>query len=127
MTAAGLTELKLEDGSTLAVKEDVNVSVSQDNQRAAYRWLRDHELGSIIKNVASIDLRAAGDEFVQALNDLAGSAGVDIETKETIHAATLKATVKELLEKGTVLPPCFSVHEFKKASVKEPELKGKRK
>jgi hypothetical protein len=43
------------------------------------------------------------------------------ESLESVHAATLKSLVKELLEKGTTLPPSISVFEFKKAELKEPK------
>ncbi len=128
MTAAGLTELKLADKSVLTVKEDLNVSISQDNQRPAYSWLRQHQLGSIIRSQFIVDARGAedGDALHKELEELTQAHELPLEAKETIHAATLKATVKELLEKGTVLPPCFTVHQFKKAGIKEPKLKGKK-
>lgn len=129
MKAAGLTELKLEDRSTLVVKEELNVNVSEVNRRAAFAWLRRHQLGSIIKSQIIVDARGAGDaaKLTAELQKVATKYELELEAKETIHAATLKSTVKELLEKGTVLPPCFSVHQFNKAGLKEPKTTTPRK
>ena len=49
--------------------------------------------------------------------------GLEPEVQESIHAATLKSLVGEMLANGVAVPASISVHQFKKATVKEPKAK----
>lgn len=122
MQLAGVTELKFSDGAVLKVKPDVKASITEANRPDAHEWLRDHNHGAVIKTFFEVDLRALDDETREALSEHITGLGVEPITKESIHNATLKSLVKELLEKGTTLPASISVHEFKKAELKEPKL-----
>lgn len=123
MEQAGLTEFKLDDGAKLAVKPDLKVGISEANRAAAHAWLRAHGHGSVIKTILEIDVRTLSEIKLEALEKKIVAAGVDPEHKESVHNATLKSLVKEILEAGTTLPPAFSVHQFKKAELKEPKAK----
>ena len=113
------------DGCELLVKDDVQTSITVANRPTGYAWLRDNGHGAIIKVDLVVDARALSDTDRQGLRDLIEESefGVAVEDKESVHAATLKSLVKELLEKGTTLPPAISVHQFKKAELKEPKVK----
>lgn len=121
MAAAGLAELKLHDGSTLAIKDDLKVSISQVNEKAAFAWLHEHGHGASIKENMVIDLRAGDPEVVESISVVAAHAGLTTEIKAGIHNATLKSLVREMLEKGVQPPPSISVFQFKRAIVKEPK------
>lgn len=125
---AGTTEVKLEDGTKVFVKPDLNVSISEANRPAAHAWFRANGLASIIKSQFVIDVRALEDEELRAalrkLTPIVERMGAEMESKEAVHATTLKSNVKELVENGIALPPCFSVYQFNKAGLKE-RSKGK--
>ena len=116
-----LTEIRLADGSTLSVKDDLNASVSEANRPEAWTWLREHGHGGVIKQAFEIDARGMDDKVRTKF--LAGLAklGLAPECSETVHASALKSLCKELLEKGIKLPPSFSIFQFKKATVKAPK------
>lgn len=122
MAEAGLTELKLTDGAQLAVKSDLKVSITKANEAAAYAWLKANGHGMSIKKEMNIDLRALEDAEIGSMVDVVRQ-DFDAEPsiKETIHSATLKSIVSHLLEEGKKAPDSISVHEFKRAVIKEPK------
>lgn len=124
MEAAGLTELKLKDGAVLKVNDDLKVNINAANQMAAYAWLRENQLGSIIKQQLHVDLRSlesADDPVLKELYEILEAHELTHETGESVHASTLKSVVKELLERGVTPPAAINVHQFKKAVLKEPK------
>lgn len=121
MEEAQLTELKLVDKAVLKIKDDVNVAVNQANKPAAFAWLRENQLGSIIKSDMIIDTRALDEHQSKRLDELCVALGIETTFNESVHAQTLKSTVKDMLANGVTLPPSISVHQYKKAELKEPK------
>lgn len=121
MELAGLTELKLKDGALLKVGDDLKVNISKANESDAFTWIRKEGHGMSIKESLVVDLRALEmddrKKIVMAVNKL----GVTPELEASIHHSTLKALVKEMLEAGKQVTTAISVHQFKKATVKEPK------
>ena len=54
MAEMGLSHLKLMDGSSVDVKPNYSASITIANRDAAFKWLRDNNLGDIIKNEISV-------------------------------------------------------------------------
>lgn len=133
MEQAGLTEFTLEDGSKLAVKPDLKVSVTEENRGPAYAWLRKNGHGEVIKTDIKIDTRAMTPKKLQALVTQLEKKNLEPVLVESVHYQTLKSLVKELLEKGAAdpkapkLPPEIGVFEFKKAALKVPTTPTPRK
>lgn len=123
MRTAGLTEAVGPGGMKLKLADAVNVSVSEENRPAAWAWLRENGHGGVVKSEITIDARGLEADVLQELHERFDELGATIEQKENVHASTLKALVKELLEAGTVMPPTFNVHQYSKASVTIPRLK----
>ena len=121
MELVGLTEVKLTGGAVLKVKDDLNAYINETNRAAGFAWLREKGLGSIIKEDLVIDMRVVNEESKQLLLKMLGYEEIETTVKESIHAATLKSAVKDMLAKGLTLPPSISVHQFKKAELKEPK------
>ena len=46
----GISSFKLEDGSTISVKQTYGASIKVENRPAAYQWLRENGYDDIIKN-----------------------------------------------------------------------------
>ena len=109
MQEKNLTQLKLNDGSSIDVKPFYSISIPPkdrpDDRAEAYQWLRDNNLGDIIKN--EISARFGRDEDGKALefSKLATANGYEVQQDMTVHIQTLKATLRELHEKGADLPP----------------------
>ena len=107
MREKNLTQLKLNDGSSIDVQPFYGINIPKDpDQRAtAYQWLRDNNLGDIIKN--EVFARFGRDEDGKALEftKLATANGYEVQQDMTVHSQTLKGTLRELHEKGADLPP----------------------
>jgi hypothetical protein len=120
MELAGVADYTLTDGTRLVMRPDVKASITIDNKPFAHDWLRETGNGGVIKESFVVDLRTLNSaQRTQLYHSIAATYEVLPESIESIHAATLKSLVKELLEKGIALPPSISVFQFKKAELKE--------
>jgi hypothetical protein len=100
----GLSELTMADGSKLSVQTVVSASISKERQPDAHDWLRDHGHGDLIKNTVSVTFGRGQDDAAKDVVRVLQSNGLDPEQKEAVHPSTLKAFVKEQIEKGSEIP-----------------------
>jgi len=98
MNKYGFAEVTLADGRKVSVKRGVQVSVPELTEAEFYRFLAERNETDIIKFTVAFDRmeEEKRKELFSMLNQLSEQ-GVDYETKEAIHAATLKKYVTELL------------------------------
>jgi hypothetical protein len=110
----GLAELRLKNpdgtpGKKLTVKTEYYASIStRDLQKKilALKWLRDHGHDGIIKHAIACNFGKGEDLRAQKLMVLLRENGYTFEDSETVHPQTLKAFVREQIEKelGAVDP-----------------------
>ena len=107
------------DGATVQLKPFVSASIPADRKQDAFNWLREHGLDDIIKNDIIVSFgrgqdNAAGD----VMYDLEQK-GFHPEQKTHIHAMTLKAFVRERVEKGLPIDlDMFGAYVARTADVK---------
>jgi len=102
----GLSEIKLADGSKVAVKKEFRCTLPKDldKRTAAYKWLRDQGLGDIIKNNVFVTFGKGEDDKAQQLLNLAVDNGFEPEQKSDVAWATLTALFRERIESGLDMP-----------------------
>jgi hypothetical protein len=100
----GLSELTMADGSKISVQTVISASISKERQPDAHDWLRDHGHGDLIKNTVSVTFGRGQDDAAKDVVRVLQSNGLDPEQKEAVHPSTLKAFVKEQIEKGSEIP-----------------------
>tara|TARA_R110002012_G_scaffold79028_2_gene201269 strand:+ start:939 stop:1505 length:567 start_codon:yes stop_codon:yes gene_type:complete len=109
MSDKNLSQLKLNDGSSITVDNFYGITIppiKDPNKRAeAYQWLRDNNLGDIIKNEVSARFGRNEDGKAVEFSKLAAANGYEVQQTLSVASATLKATLKELHTKGAALPP----------------------
>ena len=109
MQEKNLTQLKLNDGSSIDVKPFYGISIppmkDPDRRAQAYQWLRDNNLGDIIKNEISATFGQDEDGKALEFSKLATANGYEVQQDLKVEPMTLKATLRELHEKGADLPP----------------------
>lgn len=110
MDECEMKECTLTSGMKLVRDQDIYANISSENVAAATGWLRKNNLGSIIKNSVRIDLKRDDDAMLERLRKGLTKIGVKFSIIPGVHPQTLKAFVKEQLEKGTKLPDSISVH-----------------
>ena len=104
MAEMGLTQLKLMDGSSVDVKPYYAASITVKNREAAYKWLRENDLGDIIKNDVTVSFGRNEDNKAADYANLAQSQGYQPTQKLKVEPMTLKALVRERIEKGKDMP-----------------------
>ena len=99
-----ITKLKLKDGESVEIKKIYGASIPQEHQEAAFTWLRDNDLGDIIKNDITVTFGRGEDNKASEYANLAKGQGYEPVQKIGVHAQTLKAVVRERLEAGREMP-----------------------
>ena len=99
-----ITKLKLKDGESVEIKKIYGASIPVDRQQEAFTWLRDHDLGDIIKNDITVTFGRGEDNKASEYATLAQGQGFEPVQKIGVHPQTLKAVVRERLESGQAMP-----------------------
>lgn len=87
-------------GAKMTIKHNVKTNISVARKTEAYKWMRDHGFGALIKIPKPI---------------------------ESIHAGTLNAWAKEQLDLGNEVPEkLLGLHEYDEAKIKVPKAKKPR-
>ena len=119
MSEMGLAELKLHDGSHLKVSTSYKAHISEANKEMAYNWLRENGLGDIIKNEISVSCGRNEDNKAADYAELAKGQGFQPTQKMKVEPMTLKALVRERIEKGKEMPTeIFGVFTENKTTIK---------
>lgn len=119
MAEAGMKKFVMEDGSTIDVKPFYSASIPKARQEEAFKWLRDRGFDDLIKNTVSVRFGRNEDELCVRLLSLLGQQGYPAEQAQKIEPQTLKAWVKERVEKGDqVDTELFGVFIGQKATIK---------
>ena len=102
----GLQEIKLADGSKVSVKKEFRATLPKDEIRreAAYQWLRDQNLGDIIKNNVFVTFGKGEDNKANQLVDLAVANGFTPQQKSDVAWNTLTALYEERVKAGLDMP-----------------------
>lgn len=122
MEEIGVSELKLTTGGKVSLVQDCEAKIPEALKPKAFAWLIKHQFGGIIKTQVLI-------AFGKGQHDSAAALTKELQQKypdnpasldEGVHPSTLKAFVKERMEKGEPVPvDLFGVFFYKKAVVKD--------
>ena len=104
MNEMSLSSLKLADGSSVEVKKIYGASIPIEKREAAFNWLRNNDLGDIIKNEITVSFGRNEDNKAADYAVLARGQGFEPVQKIGVHPQTLKAVVRERLESGQEMP-----------------------
>tara|TARA_R110000787_G_scaffold43783_1_gene107233 strand:+ start:16039 stop:16587 length:549 start_codon:yes stop_codon:yes gene_type:complete len=116
----GLSEIKLVDGTTLTVSSFYSAKITEEKREQCFAWLEANNLGDIIKNTVSANFGRGEDEAAKELMDQLEAAEHDLVQRKWVEPQTLKATVREQVEKGVDLPlEAFNVYIGQKIKVKK--------
>lgn len=104
MDELGFTSVKLEAGQSVTIRQNIHTQISKNMKPAMMDWLNKNGFGGLIKTQVQIqfgkgDHNAAKNLFWQ-LEQKYDSVGLS----EDVHSQTLKAFLKEQLEKGNNIP-----------------------
>lgn len=99
-----LEEIKLTNGMTMSLKEDVYASITKENAPAAFEWLTAHEYDGIIKTAVYIEwgkgeLKKAVQFFTRTVKKYPNAI-----LDRTVHPQTLKAFLRERIAAADQVP-----------------------
>lgn len=120
MIEVGLSEIKLSNGETISLSENVTASIPKKSQFAAMRWLADNGFGGLIKTEVTVPFgRGEYDQATETAKSLADKFS-DVNVKEIVHPATLKSFVTEQMQEGHAIPmDLLGVHVYNVAKLKK--------
>ena len=119
LSEMGLSELRLQDGSSIKVSTSYRAHISVANKEAAFNWLRKNGLGDIIKNEISVSFGRNEDNKAADYAELAKGQGFQPTQKLKVEPMTLKALVRERIEAGKEMPTeIFGVFSENKTTIK---------
>ena len=99
-----LKTLKLQDGSAIEVKEVYSATIPVANRERAYQWLRENDLGDLIKNEITVSFGRGEDNKASEYANLARGNGFEPTQKLKVEPMTLKALFRERSENNQELP-----------------------
>jgi hypothetical protein len=119
LASLGMKSFRMEDGSSIDVKAFYSASISEARRAEAYAWLRENGFDDIIKNTVSVRFGRGEDELCSGLLNLLGEKGFPADQAEKVEPMTLKAWVREQVERGNEFPTeLFGVYIGQKATIK---------
>ena len=104
MQEMNISSLKLADGSAVEVKPVYGASIPVAQREEAFKWLRDNDLGDLIKNEVTVSFGRNEDNKAAEYAVLAQGQGYQPVQKLKVEPMTLKALVRERLEAGQEMP-----------------------
>ena len=118
MQEAGVSLLKLADGSTVEVKPFYAAKIPESRVEEAFGWLRSNGFEDLIKNTVTASFTRGQDNQVSELIKVCEDNGFNYNKKEKVEPMTLKAFVREQVEGGKELPfDLFGVYIANKTKI----------
>jgi len=99
MDEMGVQRLDVENLS-VSLKPLINASIPPTRREEAYQWLRENDLDDIIKNDVILSFGKGEDNMAGDIMYDLEQRGMHPEKKTHIHSMTLKAFIRERVEKG---------------------------
>ena len=104
MESMKLKTMKLADGSGIEVKEIYSATIPVAQKEGAFNWLRENDLGDLIKNEVTVSFGRGEDNKASEYADLARGRGYQPTQKLKVEPMTLKALYRERSENNQELP-----------------------
>ena len=118
MQQAGISLLKLADGSSVEVKPFYSARIPSTKVEEAFDWLRQNGFGDLIKNNVTLTFGRSEDQDAKSLVDELKKKGHNVTQTEKVEPMTLKAFVKEQIQMGRTVPAdLFGVYVANKTKI----------
>ena len=118
MQEAGVSKIKLEDGTEVEVKPLYAAKIPESRIDEAFSWLRDKGHEDLIKNTVTTSFSRGQDNQVAELISVCEKFNFNYNKKQKVEPMTLKAFVREHVETGKELPfDLFGVYIANKTKI----------
>ena len=118
MQKAGVSLIKLKDGSSVEVKPFYAARIPSSKVEEAFGWLRQNGHGDLIKNNVMVTFQRKQDNEAKSLVADLREKGHNVKQAEKVEPMTLKAFVKEQIQDGkNVRADLFGVYVANKTKI----------
>jgi len=118
LSELGLSEITLKDGNKITTSTYYSARITDENREEAFAWLDENGFSDIIKNTVSVSFGREEDDSAKKLLETLDTDGYKTAQKKHVEPMTLKAFVREQVEKGSDLPiETFNVYIGQKTKV----------
>ena len=118
LSELGLSEITLADGNKISTATYYSARISEEKREEAFTWLNNNGFADIIKNTVSVSFGRDEDDSARKLVDSLEDNGYTTAQKQWVEPMTLKAFVREQVEKGSDLPlETFNVYIGQKTRI----------
>ena len=104
MQKAGAASIKLTDGTAVEIKPYYGARIPTSRTEEAFNWLRENNFADLIKNNVTLTFGRNEDNMAKSLVDELRQKGHNVKQAEKVEPMTLKAFVREQIEKGKDVP-----------------------
>lgn len=117
LAEAGVSEIRLADGSRVKAESFVTAHISKAKAEEAHAWLVHNGHSDLIKREVTAKFGRNDTNWQVAIEALEAK-GIEVACKEAVHHMTLKAFAKEQMEQGTDIPvDLFGLYSGFKATI----------
>ena len=118
MQQAGVSLIKLKDGSSVEIKPFYAARIPSSKVEEAFEWLRTNGHGDLIKNNVMLTFGRNQDNEAKSLVAELREKGHNVKQAEKVEPMTLKAFVKEQIQDGKNVPSdLFGVYVASKTKI----------
>ena len=118
MQQAGVSLIKLKDGSSVEIKPFYAARIPSSKIEEAFEWLRTNGHGDLIKNNVMLTFGRKQDNEAKSLVAELREKGHNVKQAEKVEPMTLKAFVKEQIQGGKNVPAdLFGVYVASKTKI----------
>ena len=118
MQQAGVSLIKLKDGSSVEIKPFYAARIPSSKVEEAFEWLRTNGHGDLIKNNVMLTFGRNQDNEAKSLVAELREKGHNVKQAEKVEPMTLKAFVKEQIQGGKNVPAdLFGVYVASKTKI----------
>ena len=118
MQQAGVSLIKLKDGSSVEIKPFYAARIPSSKVEEAFEWLRTNGHGDLIKNNVMLTFGRNQDNEAKSLVAELREKGHNVKQAEKVEPMTLKAFVKEQIQEGKNVPvDLFGVYVASKTKI----------
>lgn len=119
MSEAGISSLKLADGSSVEVSPYYYAKIPEDKKMDAFQWLRDNNFGDLVKNNLTLSFGKGEDSEAAKIKAELESKGLVVNQQEEVHWQTLRGFVREQIEKNQNIPSdLFGLYVSQRTKIK---------
>ena len=121
----GIESLALTDGTKISLRDDVYAGIPAARQEEAFQWLEQHGFGGLIKTEVSVVFGRNKAEEAKSFAQSLTENGMEPELNRGVHNQTLRAFLREQLEKAAAVPlELFGARAVRVAKITSPKSPG---